>query len=71
MCIRDSNGTVCPVEEEEDKDDPKLASVRRSLRDAETDEPELPDTSVDPYKYTWYQACLLYTSGSGCSDQNL
>ena len=43
-------------EEEEDKDDPKLASVRRSLRDAETDEPELPDTSVDPYKYTWYQA---------------
>ena len=27
-----------------------------SLRDAETDEPELPDTSVDPYKYTWYQA---------------
>ena len=52
----EDNGTVCPVEEEEDKDDPKLASVRRSLRDAETDEPELPDTSVDPYKYTWYQA---------------
>ena len=35
----EDNGTVCPVEEEEDKDDPKLASVRRSLRDAETDEP--------------------------------
>ena len=49
------NGTVCPVEEE-DKGDLKLSSVRRSLRDAETDEPELPDTSVDPYKYTWYLA---------------
>ena len=50
-----NNGTVCPVEEE-DKGDLKLSSVRRSLRDAETDEPELPDTSVDPYKYTWYLA---------------
>lgn len=48
----ESNGTVCPVEKEEDSE--KLASVRRSLRDAE--EPELPDTNADPFKYTWYQA---------------
>ena len=53
----ESNGTVSPAEDKNSgKDDPKLTSVRRSLRDAGTDGAELPDTSVDPYKYTWYQA---------------
>ena len=52
------NGTVDPAEDDtDDTDDTERAkadAVRRAIRS--TSEPELPDTSEDPYQYTWYLA---------------
>ena len=64
----EDNGTVCPVEEEEDKDDPKLASVRRSLRDVS---PVVPGYEIRSFECPKCRTVLRLVCQSDAGSQNI